>query len=454
MTRRVLPAFFSLLLLSGCALTPEFTRPAVDTPAAFSAGGAETQVHADWWRQFGSAELDRLVTVALTENNDLRAALQRIEQSRAAAKIAGAALLPAADISGDVSRARNNPVSGPTDNSTRIGLDAGVSYELDLFGRNRATVTAAKAGVDASRFDKAALDLVVAGDVAGTYFSILNTRERLAVADNNLANAREVLRIVQARLDAGAASGLELAQQQSAVASAEASRAAIVEALANAENALAVLLGKAPQTLRTAQTKLDGLTVPAIAPGQPSTLLLRRPDIQQAEAALVAANANIGVARAAFFPTVSLGLGGGVSMAGFGDPASSALSLASNLAAPLFQGGRLQGGVEQATARQAELAENYRKTVLVAFQEVEDALAAVRAAEARETSFAAARAAAQTAYDLSRERFDRGAIDFQTVIDAQGTLLSAEDSHTQSRNARLSAAIRLYLALGGGWEKS
>lgn len=441
------------LLLSACAMGPVYERPAVETPAAFSTGAdASASVAQGWWKSFDSADLDRLMAEALRDNNDIRAALQRVEQARAAVRIAGANLLPSASASAGVTQSRNNPVSGPTDNNTRLGLGGNVSYELDLFGRNRAGVTAAKAGLDASRFDKAATDLVVMGAVADSYFSLLGARERMGVADKNLANARDILRIVSARLAAGAASGLEVAQQKSAVASAEASRANIEQSLRTSENALAVLLGKPPQTIATGdKTGFTGLTVPKAAPGQPAQLLENRPDIKSAEAALVAAHANIAAARAAFFPSVTLGVNADLAIATLGDPASTALSLAAALAAPLFQGGRLEGGVEQATARQAELAENYRKAVLVSFQEVEDALAAIRAAERRETSFGAAREAAQEAYDLTRNRYDLGAIDFQTLIDVQNTLLQAEDNYSQSRNDRLSAAVDLFLAVGGGW---
>lgn len=441
------------LLLSACAMGPTYERPDVDVPAAFSDSVTDgTAVARDWWTTFGSGELNSLMAQALAHNNDIRAALQRVEQSHAAVKIAGASLLPSASATAGITQSRNNAASGATDNNTRIGLGASASYELDLFGRNRAGVTAAKAGLDASRFDKAATDLVVMGAVADAYFDLLGARERLSVADRNLANSREILRIVAARLKAGAASGLEEAQQRSAVASSEASRASVAQSVTVAENALAVLLGKPPQSILVDKKDFAGLTVPKVAPGQPSELLKNRPDILSAEAGLVAANANITVARAAFFPNVTLGLNADLAIATLGDPASTALSLAAALAQPLFQGGRLAGGVEQATARQAELAEIYRKAVLTSFQEVEDALAAARAAELREAAFDTARQSAQRAYDLTRQRYDRGAIDFQTLIDVQNALLQTEDSYSQARRERLSAAVDLFTAMGGGWQ--
>ncbi len=437
------------VVLAGCSVGPDYKRPAVTAPESFSVSG-ETRIAQDWWKQFGSTELDRLMDTALLENHDIRASLHRVEQVRASTKIAGASLLPSVGASAGVSNSRNNQGGGST---SRYTAGAEISYELDLFGRNRAGVTAAKANEQASVFDKAALDLVVMGDVARTYFEVLNGRERLSVSDKNLKNANEILRIVKARFDAGSASGLEVAQQKSSVASIEASRAGIAQSLNVSENALAVLLAKAPGTLEVENNQLTGLRIPAIAPGQPSTLLSRRPDIRSAEEGLVAANANIGTARAAFFPSVNLGIDGSLAVAALGNPDTAALSLASAFSVPIFQGGRLEGGVEQATARQAELVENYRKAVLVSFQEVEDALMSVKTAEINEKSFDEARKQAQIAYDLSRQKYDSGGIDFQTLINVQNTLLSAESDYTQSRNDRLNAAIDLFLSLGGGWKE-
>lgn len=444
------------VLLAGCSFMPDFARPAVDAPAQFSRGAdtAPDVIARDWWRNFGSAELNDLMGRALANNLDLRAAVQRVEQARASARIAGAALLPSANASGGISRDRVNPVTGATSTDTRINAGAGVAYEIDLFGRNRAAVQGAQANLTGSEFDREALNLVVMGDVARTYFDLLNARERLKIADDNLKNARDLMRIVEARLEAGAASRLEVAQQRSALSSTEATRASVEQSIKIAENALAVLLGAAPQTLSVSGQTLAGLDVPAIAPGQPSTLLDRRPDIRAAEQNLVAADADIAVARAAFFPTVTLGLDASIATAGFGDPASTAVGILASLATPLFSGGRLEGGVQLATARQAELAENYRQAVLVSFREVEDALAAVKAAEERERALAVSAREAQSAYQLSRELYDAGAVDFQTLLDSQRVELSAKDAYSQSRNERLAAAVDLYLALGGGWQEN
>lgn len=443
-----------LILLTGCSLMPDYQRPAVDTAPGWSEAAPQdsaASIARDWWTGFASDELDSLMDRALAQNTNIRAGLQRIAQARAGLKIAGADLIPSIDGSGGAGRRKTNPASGQSVYATSLSAGFDVSYELDLFGRQRAGIDAAKADLQGSLYDQEALSLALMGDVATGYFALANLRERLQIADNNLRNSKEVLRIIQSRVNAGAESDIELARQKSSVATREAARAALVEQIKSAENALAVLSGSAPQKLSVERATLDGLNVPSINAGQPSDLLLRRPDLRSAETDLAAANANIGAARAAFFPTVSLGLSDSLSLAGFGDPSATVLSLAASLSTPIFRGGRLEGGLEQATARQLELAETYRGKVLTAFQEVEDALAAVKSAQEREASLNAAMEQARLAYRLSKSRYDAGSIDYQTLLDTQDTQLSAEDSQAQARLARLTAAVNLYRALGGGW---
>ncbi len=442
-----------LILLSGCSLTPDYQRPVVETPAQWRSQSTQspTVIAKDWWKTFNSAELNTLMDQALQNNTDLLAGVQRIAQSRASVKIAGASALPSVNGSGSAGKAYTNPGDGSWSNSQNLNAGIDIAYEVDLFGKNGAGIAAANADLKATEYDQEALALVVMGDVAQGYFNLLNLRERIAVADQNLNNAREVLRIVQARVREGMESNIELAQQETAVANSEATRATLLSQMANQETALAVLLGKAPQNNVATAANLSALAVPNITPQQPSTLLQRRPDIRAAEQSLMAANANIGAARAAFFPSLSLGLGSSVSLPSFGDPATTAMSLASSLAVPIFQGGRLEGGVEQATARQKELIETYKKTVLTAFKEVEDAMTAVNTATTRETALQTAVNNARTAYDLSKKRYDAGLIDFKTLLDTQSSLLSAEDSYTQTKLARLNAAVDVYKTLGGGW---
>lgn len=441
------------LLLSACSLAPDYTRPETSLPTAWSVEQRQqATIAADWWTGFGSETLDSLMLAALENNHDLRAGVERVAQARATAKIAGADLLPTLGGDAGASRTRTNPDSGKTTTETSLSAGLDASYELDLFGGNRNAAESAALGADAAAFDEDALRLVVMGDVARTYFTILSLRERVNIAQSNLAASREIFRIIRAQREAGTQSELEVVRQSGVVSTREAALAALEQQLSAAENALAVLIGRAPQSVEFDGQSLDGLTVPNIAAGQPADLLQRRPDMRAAESRLIAAHADIGAARAAMFPSLSLGTGAGLSLPGFGDPSTTIMSLAASLVVPLFQGGRLEGGVERTTARQRELAELYVGASLTAMQEGEDALSAVKAAWTREFAFSEAADNARRAYDITRARYDAGNIDFQTLLDAQSEKLAAEDSLAQARLARLTAATDLYMALGGGWK--
>lgn len=433
-------------LLSACSMVPDYLRPEVQTPAQWQGAEATEQTTIDdqWWLNFESAELNALVPEALEYNNDMRAALARIAQARASLKIAGASLLPQIDASG--SAVQSDSSRNAEDETYRGGV--GISYELDLFGRNRALREAAGQGLIGSEYDRAALALLVANDVATGYFQVLTLQERLAIAKSNLARAEDVFDIIEAQYNAGRISGLELAQQRVELASTRAQLSAIRSQTSTAQNALAVLLGKTPQGFAIQSASLAGIKAPAIRLGLPVSLIEQRPDIRAAEAALRAANANIGVARANMYPRLTLS----ADATAFANPSYTATSLAASLVAPIFQGGRLQGEVERRRAQQEELIENYRKTVLIAFREVEDALANLQAADERQTSFLEAAQEAERAYKIAKEQFEAGAIDFQTLLLTQRAQLSASDSFAQSKLELLSASVQLLRALGGGWQ--
>lgn len=443
-------------LLSGCSLIPDFDRPATTIPTGWSeaAASSPTAIARDWWTGFNSAELNSLMAEALANNNDLNAAIQRVEQARATLRSTSSTLLPNVNASGNAGWQSIDPpnASRESDSTGNAGLTVG--YELDLFGLNRASVEADRNRLLGSEFSRDATALIVMADVAKWYFNVLNLEERLDIADRNLDSAREVLRVVQARFDAGATTALDVSQQKSDLASAEARRAAVELQLKTARSALAVLVGKPPQNLTVAAKDLRTLTVPDIAAGQPSELLERRPDIRGAESSLMAANADIGAARAAFFPRLNIGLDAGIAATPIGDPATTTLSILSGLVAPIFSGGRLEGNLAFTEARRAELVETYRKTILVSFKDVEDALASVKISQQRETSLETAMNEARKAYDLSKQQYDVGSIDFQTLLNAQQALLLTEDNYIQTKNERLAAAVDLYKALGGGWADS
>lgn len=454
--QRLISSILLAALLSGCSLIPDYERPTTDSSAAFAEADAAnpTVIARDWWKSFGSEELNALMAQALANNNDIAASVARIEQARALARVAGAPLLPS--IEGDASGGwtRTDPAEGKTQSDSTGSVGLTVGYELDIFGGNRAELASANSDAEAAAYNSGALALIVMGDVAKGYFNVLNLEERLKIADQNLESSGELLRIVQARYDAGATTLLDVSQQKSDLASDEADRATIEQQLKVARSSLAVLVGKAPANLSVTAKDLRALPVPQIAPGQPSSLLERRPDIRAAEAGLQAANADIGAARAAFFPKFNIGLDLGIAATPIGDPATTTASLLGGLIAPIFKGGLLSGNLAYTEARKTELVENYRKTILTSFKDVEDALAAVKASQKRETALETALTESRKAYDLAKQQYDVGSIDFQNLLDNRQAMLLAEDFYIQTKNDRLAAAVELYKSLGGGWAES
>lgn len=446
----VLTAFF---VLTGCSLAPDYERPTVSTPAwketEFS---GSAKITTDWWKDFGSDELDTLMERALAHNNNLQASLQRIEQARAELRIAGASLLPSASVTAEalktseLSGDREDDINNE-DDMPSLATNAGISYELDLFGANRARAEAARKMLLGTQYAHDALALIIMGDVAQNYFNVLNLKERHRIARENLKSAENLLETVRARFQVGARTALEIAQQETVLSNAQAEVAALEQELTVAQNALAVLVGEPPQTFSVAGENLNAVKVPPMASLQPSELLERRPDIKSAETGLMAANADIGAARAAFFPSVNLG----ANLLLAANPSSVAMALASSLYAPIFQGGRLEGNVNRVTARQAELAENYQQTVLVAFQEAEDALAKVKTTKKREDALRQAAAKAREAYDIAENQYSLSVVDFQSVLDSQRFMLESKDRYARARFETLSACIDLFKAMGGGW---
>jgi NodT family efflux transporter outer membrane factor (OMF) lipoprotein len=429
-----------------CSLAPQYQRPEIAMPERWSSAsvaGTPAPETSSFWTELGSEPLNQVMKIALAQNLDLEAALQRIGQARGQARAAGAPLYPAVEATGRSSRTVQD--TGDTTAARGIGS---ISYEVDLWGKNRSTATAANLRARATEFERDALRLVVSSDTATFYSQLLSLNERIRIAENNLRNAEEVLRIIEARYRAGAVSGLEVAQQRVAVNALRAALSSLTEQRSTTLNALAILIGSAPQTFQPPVDSLASLKVPAIELSPPATLLTARPDIESAEALLRAANADIGAARAAFFPSFTLGVDTSIA-AGFGGPAAAATSLANSVLAPIFTGGRLRGNLESVTARQKELAAQYRQTVLTAFQEVEDALAALRRSEEQYAISGQTVLESQRAYDIAKARFDAGAIDYLTLLETQRSLFQAQDDQIANYAAQVQAFIQLRKALGG-----
>jgi len=460
MPRRRLVLPLALLALSGCSLVPEYETPSVAEPSGYKADEQPmlqtaalpaAELSDSWWTAFGSGEITALVETARANNRDLQAAMRRIDQARAQVKGAAASLYPTLDASG--SAGRSGQWQLPSSESFRGALAVG--YELDLWGANAAGVQAAEAGLASTQYDVVALDLVLQGDVIVTYLQALALADRLTVAENNLRLARNVLALVEEQFAAGAVSGLELAQQRQQVAAITSTLPVLEGQRRQTENALAVLLGVAPAQLPPLDGELDGVALPRIGAGLPATLLERRPDVLSAEAQLIAANANIGVAKAAFYPQIQLTAEGGIvsaALTAFLKPESLLYSLAASLVAPIFDGGAREADLEFNQAVYAELVELYRQSALVAYREVEDALVAQQSAELQEAALIVVAAQAQQAYDLAALQYSEGAIDLLNLLDAQRSLLDSQDALVQARLSRLTAVVDLAKALGGGWQ--
>lgn len=443
-------------LLGACTMIPDYERPAMDVPGAYSRP-AQSQTHsdaviaADWWKSFNDPALDALMGEALTRNLDIAAALARIDQAQGALRAANAPLLPQVDASGNANRSESS--NNATGIRESAGGDLSISYALDLWGQYRSQSAASRASYRASQFDHDATVLLVQSSVATTYFTILSLQERLEISKDSLAAARETLKLVQSRYEYGAISELDLVQQRANVASIEAGIPTLEDQLRSNQNALAILLGHAPEGYNAQTLPATQPALPVIASGQPSQLLERRPDIRRAEEQLLSANANIGAARAAFFPSLNLTASQSVDwLASAGT--SNGSSIAASLLAPIFSGGTLEGNLTSAKGKKAELATAYQKAVLTAFGEVENAMSSAEANARREASLSIAAAQSRKAYELSQASYKAGAIDFTSVLESQRSWLSARDTQAQARLAQYTAAVNLFIALGGGWISS
>lgn len=435
-------------LLPGCA-THDRATPPIALPGlqpALASGDARWPDSA-WWSGYGSAELDRLVVEAHEANTDIAMALGRIEQARGRARSAGALLLPAVQLEGSATRS-DGAASVVTE---RWGGQLTASYEADLWGRYRAGRNAARFALIASRFDHDATRLIVTGDVVRNYVALMTVRERQAIGRLNLEAARRLLARVEAMDRVGLALVGDVAAQRALVAGEEAELATLGQAEGELRAALALLTGKQAQGFMVAGEGLGAIMrEPEVVPGLSSDLLLRRPDIASAEAALSAAEADVRAARAAMLPSITLTAARGVE--GGSGPSSAFYNLVAGLTQPILDQGRLAGERDAAKGLRTEREAAYRKAVLQAFSEVERDLTAIAslgdavAALERQVSEAARASAAAEA------RFRAGVDEIISSLDAQRTLYAARDRFAQVRGSRLEATISLQQVLGGGWD--
>jgi len=444
------------LALSGCATVSPMLQPNVRAPAAWNEGAAQTSapVSAEWWSAFGSDELTILVTAALAGSPDLAIAMERVKQAEAQVRVAGASLFPTLNLgAGSSSRVTHSEgASSRRNDASSVTLSA--SYELDLWGRNAADVRAANASYRATAFDRDAAQLTLVAGVATGYFEVLSLRGRLAIARENLAIAERVHSLVTIRARNGAASQLDVERQQATVLSQRAALLPLEQQEKQTLAALAVLTGRVPEGFDVKGASLADLAIPTVNPGLPAELLMRRPDLAAAEAQVASANGNVAAARAALLPGIQLTGSAGLTSAALLSVLSgptSAISLAVSMLQPIFDGGRLRGQVAISESRERELVEGYRKAILTAFSDVEQALIAVSRSAQRETLQALVQESARNALRLAEIRYREGADDLLTVLDAQRTLFQAQDQLAAVRLDRLAGTVGLYKALGGGW---
>jgi multidrug efflux system outer membrane protein len=449
------------LVLAGCAVGPDYERPAMNLPGAYTepdVGDAAT-VRADWWKLYGDPQLDSLVAAALERNADIRLAVARIEEADANLRVANAAFLPEIDLGGNANRTRFStttavptPAGVPSVRSdARLALST--SFELDFWGRLRREAESVRAQVLSTRYAKDVVALTLAGLTAQTYFALRSFDAQIIVTRETILTRQESLDYVRARAKGGIASDLEVAQAEGALADITVQLKELQRQRALFEHQLAIFAGQLDLTLSDGDIRT--LPAPALPPaGLPSVLLERRPDVRQAEQQLVSANAQIGVAKAAMFPTFTLtGFGGGEStnLANAVTRGSSIWSLGLGVSMPILDWGRYRGLTDAAIARQHQATALYQQAVETAFREVADALSSVRLTSSAEQDYQASVDAARRALRLSRMRYDAGYSPYLEVLDAQRQANLSEIAALRNRQALLSATVDLMKSLGGGW---
>jgi multidrug efflux system outer membrane protein len=454
----------SLALLAGCAAVgPDYQRPATGLPGAYPGAPADiaasTAVPAEWWKLYGDPRLDELVASALVRNADMRFAVARIEEADANLREAGAAFLPEIDLGGTPQRQRISgaaatpiPPSIPLVRND-IRLTLGTSFEIDFWGKLRRAIEATRALALGSRYAKEVVTLSLAGLTAQAYFSLRALDAQIAVTRTTLESRDEALALVRNRARGGIASDLEVNQSELARADASIQLKDLLRQRALIEHQLGSLTGRLDLALPGGE--LLTLPVPPLPPaGLPSALLQRRPDILQAEQQLIAANAQIGIARAAMFPTISLtAYAGGQStaLATVLSSGASIWSLGFGLALPIFDAGRYAARMQAAEARQRQSVASYQKAVETAFREVADALTTLQQTEASEQDLQLRATAARNALRLAKLRYEAGYSAYLEVLDAQRTANDAELAFLRNRLSRLAASVDLMKSLGGGW---
>jgi outer membrane protein, multidrug efflux system len=467
--KRMLQAAVLLWSLPAFAADQKYTKPDVATPQAWqstipwqTATPLDSLPKNAWWKVFSDAELDQYEDRAMANNQSLRAATARLAEARAFARVTSAGLYPELDAGVSAERQRlsaNRPTNGATITPAAVtqnvfNIPFTLNYEIDLFGRVRYGVQAVNASLQASAADLENVRLLVSSELAADYFQLRELDAEMAVVQKSIDFQKKGLDLVERRHQGGAVSGLDVAQQQTVLDSSYTQLSLLQQQRAQFQHAVAVLQGLAAPEF-TAPVRALNAQAPAVPVGLPSELLQRRPDIATAERSVASANAQIGVAKSAFYPSISLSGGAGFESADITkllNGPSALWSLGLSALEPVIAGGRNRARLEQARATYDEQVANYRESVLTAFQQVEDALAGLNALNAASESQLRAVGDAERSLDLANARYTGGLVTYLDVIAAQEQMLTNERLATQIQGQRLVTSVLLIKALGGGWD--
>jgi NodT family efflux transporter outer membrane factor (OMF) lipoprotein len=447
-------------MLAACATpVPQVLHPPI-VPKSFverDAGSEQIWPKQDWWREFNSPELSDFVARAQAGNQDLAVAAARVIEAQAQTAIQRAALLPQLNLQAQGQRTRlSSSQAGNAKPSTdnAFGLTLGASYEVDIWGLARSNLRAAQETLKATRFAQQAAAVTITATVANTYFNVLALRKRISIANEDLTAINSILKTIELRVSTGKSSHLDLAQERAQVESVEAELPQLEEQELEARVALAVLIGQTLEGLEVKTSSPEAIRLPLVSPGLPSDLLLRRPDVAQAEANLASAHANLDAARAALLPQFALSGSDGFASTAINTllhGPSVAWDLGGNLLQTIFDGGKLIGQKTLARATQQDLIASYENAVLNAYADVETALGQVRNDSRAEEHLEREIDAAREAFQIAELQYRQGTTDLLTILQSQQTLFSAEDQLVQTTLARMQAVVHLYEALGGGW---
>jgi NodT family efflux transporter outer membrane factor (OMF) lipoprotein len=483
-------ALIGALALTGCGVGPAYHRPALDIPVAFESQaptGGQAAPPTQWWRGFGSPELNALIEKAATDSPDVQAAAARIIQADQAARVAGSPLLPA--ITGTASQnweragintggiGSSSGSLGGTGTPATTGITStaaipgstkkyfeersysgqlSASYEVDFWGKNLDALRAAEATALGNRYDAQTVWLTTSSSIATTYFQALSYRDRLAIAQHNYDTAQNVLNYYRGRLDAGLSSMLDVTQQEALVAGYRAQIPSFQSQYQQEVLALGILVGEPPERIHLSPMPLTQLSLPTVQPGMPADLLRRRPDVAYAEQQLVSQNQTVREDVANFYPSLQLTAQGGVSSAALSlitGPGTVLASFASQLTQTIFDNGQKAGTLGEAKGRFKELAADYAKAVLQALTDVETALTQESFSAEQEALETEAVRTAERASDIAHAQLDVGTVDIVTLLNTETTLFGDQDTLAQVRLSRFNALVSLYKALGGGWSQ-